>query len=154
MLQGALAVSQTQPMSPVATPPQESDEEPEDHAFGIVTHSDSRPAKRKRLQVLMPDLLLPFLREEAPAGELSHGRVQEVVAQSQICPYLQASPCRMASKSPITASPSPHSTKQTARIPTPLKDRNDNRTPEKGEAQSSAHAEGCHDCPACVVHSK
>lgn len=46
---------------------------------------------------------------------------------------VQASPRRLASKSPITASPSPHKSKQTTRVPTPLKDRNDNRTPEKGE---------------------
>lgn len=42
----------TQPTSPVAvTPPQDSDDEPEENAFGIISHSGSRPAKRKCLQV-------------------------------------------------------------------------------------------------------
>lgn len=52
MLQFDTAISQTQPLSPVAvTPPQDSDEEPEENAFGIICHSGSRPAKRKCLQV-------------------------------------------------------------------------------------------------------
>jgi hypothetical protein len=52
LLQFGSAISQTQPLSPVAvTPPQDSDEEPEKNTFGIISHSGSRPAKRKCLQV-------------------------------------------------------------------------------------------------------